>query len=45
VRDQLDITATNISQLTIDAKRANVDCHAHLNVASDGPLSVTLADC
>jgi hypothetical protein len=44
-RDQLDITATNISQLTIDAKRAKVDCHAHLNVASDGPLSVTLADC
>jgi hypothetical protein len=45
VKDQLDITATNISQLTIDAKRANVDCHAHLNITSDGPLSVTLADC
>ena len=41
----LDITATNISQVTIDARRAKVDCHAHLNLTSDGPLKVTLADC
>jgi hypothetical protein len=31
--------------VTIDAKRAHVDCKAQLNVASDGPLAVTLADC
>jgi hypothetical protein len=45
VRDTLDITATNISQVTIDAKRAKVSCHAQLNITSDGPLKVTLADC
>jgi predicted esterase len=45
VKDALDITATNISQVTIDAKRAKVDCQAQLNVTSDGPLHVTLADC
>jgi hypothetical protein len=31
--------------VTIDAKRAKVDCHAQLNVKSDGPISVSLADC
>jgi hypothetical protein len=41
----LDITATNISHVTIDAKRARVDCHAQLNIKSDGPLTVTLTDC
>ena len=25
--------------------RAQVDCKAHLNVTTDGPLKVTLADC
>ncbi len=43
--DALDITATNISAVTIDAKRAKVDCEAKLNVTTDGPLTVTLADC
>jgi hypothetical protein len=45
VHDALDIKATNVSRVTIDAKRAKVDCRAHLNVTSDGPLSVTLAGC
>jgi pimeloyl-ACP methyl ester carboxylesterase len=45
VKDALDITATNVSHVTIDAKRAKVDCHAQLNVKSDGPISVSLADC
>jgi hypothetical protein len=45
VRDVLDITASNVSHVTIDAKRARVDCHAQLNVTSEGPLTVTLADC
>jgi hypothetical protein len=31
--------------VTIDAKRAKVKCSAQLNVTTDGPLTVTLADC
>jgi hypothetical protein len=45
VQDALDIGATNVSAVMIDAKRAKVDCKAHLNVTTDGPLTVTLADC
>jgi hypothetical protein len=45
VQDALDIQASNVSHVTIDAKRARVSCSARLNVTSDGPLSVTLADC
>ena len=41
----LDITATNVSQVSIDAKRAKVNCAAQLNVTTDGPLQVTVADC
>jgi hypothetical protein len=44
-QDTLDINATNVSAVTIDAKRAKVNCKAHLNVVTDGPLTVTLADC
>jgi hypothetical protein len=44
-RNALDITATNISGMSIDAKRAKVTCQAALNVTTDGPLTVTLADC
>lgn len=43
--DTLDIEATNVSAVTIDAKRAKVNCKAQLNVVTDGPLTVTLADC
>jgi hypothetical protein len=43
--DALDISATNVSAVTIDAKRAKVNCNGHLNVTTDGPLTVTLADC
>jgi hypothetical protein len=45
VADALDITARNVSNVTIDAARAKVDCAAQLHVTSDGPLKVTLADC
>lgn len=45
VHDALDITATNVSSVTIDATRAKVDCKALLKVTTDGPLKVTLADC
>jgi hypothetical protein len=41
----LDISATNVSAVTIDAKRAKIKCNAQLNVTTDGPLTVTLADC
>jgi hypothetical protein len=43
--DALDIHATNVSHVTIDATRAKVDCKAQLNVTTDGPLTVTLEDC
>jgi hypothetical protein len=45
VRDVLDITATNVSAVTVDPTRARVDCAAQLNVHSDGPLLVTLDGC
>jgi hypothetical protein len=44
-RNRLDITAKNISALTIDPSRAHVSCGATLNVTTDGPVSVTLAGC
>ena len=43
--DALVIKATNVAHVTIDAKRARIDCRADLNVTTDGPLTVTLADC
>jgi hypothetical protein len=45
VKNALDITATNVSQVTIDGKRAKVGCHPKLNITSDGPITVTVADC
>jgi hypothetical protein len=45
VQNTLDISASNIAAATIDAKRAKVKCSAKLNVTTDGPLTVTLADC
>jgi hypothetical protein len=43
--NRLDITATNVRALTIDPIRARVSCDALLSVATDGPLTVTLAGC
>jgi hypothetical protein len=40
-----DVDAQNVSAVSIDAARARVDCSAGLNVTTDGPLAVTLADC
>jgi pimeloyl-ACP methyl ester carboxylesterase len=45
IEDQLDIKATNVAAVTIDPHRARVDCGARLNVATDGPLTVTLTGC
>ena len=43
--DTLYITATNIKTASIDVTRAHLDCNVHLNVTTDGPLTVTLAPC
>jgi hypothetical protein len=43
--DVPDISATNVSAVTIDPRRARVSCRAQLNITSDGPIEVTLAGC
>lgn len=43
--DRLDITARNISTITIDRKRARVSCNAQLVVNTDGPLTVKMPGC
>jgi hypothetical protein len=45
VADALDVSATDISSVTVDARRARVDCAAALHVSTDGPLKLTLSDC
>ena len=44
-QDVLDVTATNVGAVTIDAPRAQVDCTAKVNLKSDGPTQVTLTGC
>jgi hypothetical protein len=44
-KDAIDVTAANVARASIDARRAKIDCSAHLNVTTDGPLKLTLADC
>jgi hypothetical protein len=43
--DRLDVNAKNLSAVTIDPRRAGVDCKAAIDVTSDGPIQVTLAGC
>jgi hypothetical protein len=43
--DAIDVNATNIATATIDPGRAHVDCHAILNITTDGPIALTLAGC
>jgi hypothetical protein len=43
--NELDITATNVAAVTIDASRAGVTCDAKLKNTSDGPLKVTMIGC
>jgi hypothetical protein len=45
VRDEVDIKAANIATVTIDPKRAKVDCNATIDVDSDGPIAVKLMGC
>ena len=43
--NRLDLKATNIGAVRIDAPRAGVGCDAQVDVTSDGPLKVTLGGC
>jgi hypothetical protein len=43
--DRIDLTATNVSAVTINPKRAGVSCNADVRVTSDGPVTVNLAGC
>jgi hypothetical protein len=45
VEDELEISAQNVSAVTIDASRARVSCDAQLNITSDGPLNVNMVNC
>ncbi len=44
-RNELEIQSAGVGAITVDPERAGVDCDAQLNVATDGPLTVTLAGC
>jgi hypothetical protein len=45
IADELDIKATNVSSVSVNVRRAHVDCRAALHVVTDGPLVVTLDGC
>ena len=42
--DTLDISATNVSRILVDAQRARVDCNAKINLSGDGPVDVELVN-
>ena len=44
-RNELELKATNIAEITIDPQRAKVDCDAAVKVESDGPVAVSMAGC
>ena len=44
-RDELDLTATNLSHAEVNVKRARLNCRAKLDVKTDGPLALRLAGC
>jgi hypothetical protein len=43
--DTLDVTATNIATASIDVSRAHVDCGVHVDVTTDGPITIDLTGC
>jgi pimeloyl-ACP methyl ester carboxylesterase len=43
--DQLDVTATNLRTVTVDATRARVSCNPKVNLKSDGPTQVIVGGC
>jgi predicted esterase len=44
-RNVLHLKATNIAEVTIDPRRANIGCDAVVQLESDGPIVVSLAGC
>jgi hypothetical protein len=44
-RDALHLDATNIAHAVVNPKRAKLSCHPHLDVSTDGPLTLKLAGC
>ena len=45
MRNRLDVTATNVSSITVDATRARVTCGAKVDVTSGEPVEVRLRNC
>ncbi len=45
VRDELALTLTNISSVTVDVARARLSCDTELDVTTEGPVAVHLAGC
>jgi hypothetical protein len=43
--NRIDLTATNVSSLTINPYRAKANCKVDLHVTSDGPLTINLTSC
>jgi Putative esterase len=44
-RDVLHLEAENLSSIVVHPARARLDCHAKLDVKTDGPVAVKLAGC
>ena len=45
VADVLDVTATNIRDVTVNVDRARVDCNVNVKIVSDGIVTVHLPAC
>ena len=45
VADRLDLNLQNVSTITVDVARAHLSCNVDLQIASDGPATITLAGC
>ena len=43
--DSITVNATNIATAAIDVARAHVDCRVAVNVATDGPIAISLPGC
>jgi dienelactone hydrolase len=43
--DELDVHATNVAEVTVDAGRARVTCKARVAVTSDGPVAIRWVNC
>jgi dienelactone hydrolase len=43
--DQLDVDATNLRTVTVDAPRARLSCNPKVNLTSDGPTQVVIRGC